>query len=70
MWVMRAIDGSENAFCKLCKTTLVPKPSRLTKYEKKGYESTVKGGSGLQEMFSTQHQQEEKNQIKLAVVHS
>ena len=70
VWVKRASDGSENAFCKLCKTNLAPKASRLTEHEKsKGHESRVKaasGSRGLREMFSPQERKdEEKKRVEL-----
>lgn len=33
-WVTKALDGSEDAFCKLCYATIKPKASNLTKHEK------------------------------------
>ena len=33
-WVSKASDGTENAFCKLCHTTIKPKTSNLTNHEK------------------------------------
>ncbi|KAK7072331.1 hypothetical protein SK128_027179, partial [Halocaridina rubra] len=39
-WVKRASEGSEDAYCKLCKTTIPPKVSRLADHEKtKGHSS-------------------------------
>lgn len=74
VWVTRASDGSENAFCKLCKTTLAPKASRLTEHEKsKGHANRVKaasGSRGLREMFSPQERKEEEKkrvELELAV---
>ena len=34
LWVIKATDGSENAFCKLCRVVLAPKTSRLADHEK------------------------------------
>lgn len=74
VWVTRTSDGSENAFCKLCKTTLAPRASRLAEHEKsKGHASRVKaasGSRGLREMFSPQERKEEEKkrvELELAV---
>lgn len=64
VWVTKASDGSENAFCKLCKTQLTPRASRLTEHEKsKGHVSRVKAASGsraLREMFSPRGRENEE----------
>ena len=35
-WVTKASDGSENAFCKLCRVVIKPKASNLSNHEKSG----------------------------------
>jgi hypothetical protein len=36
VWVSKASDGTENAYCKLCHTTIKPKVGNLTNHEKSG----------------------------------
>ena len=33
-WVAKALDGTENAFCKLCRTSIQPRASNLANHEK------------------------------------
>ena len=46
LWLTKASDGTEHAFCKLCKVQLAPKLSRIAEHEKtKGHESRVAASS-------------------------
>lgn len=72
VWVKKASEGSEDAFCKLCKTTIAPKVSRLAAHEKtKGHSSRVSASSKCQTLpvkfFRKQDNEKKRVELELAV---
>lgn len=69
VWVCKASDGSENAFCKLCKTQLAPKASRLADHEKsKGHSNRVSASSKCRALpvnFMPKKCDKEKKRVEL-----
>ena len=72
VWVAKAADGTENAFCKLCRIQVAPRASRLTDHEKsKAHTNRVSSAKNTVPMpFKRTQRPEEKTQkleIELAV---
>lgn len=68
VWVRRASDGSESAFCKLCKIQIAPKSSRLADHEKsKGHSSRVNASSMCRALpvMTVQRKQDSDNKKRL-----
>ncbi|XP_068225886.1 protein FAM200C-like [Palaemon carinicauda] len=72
VWLKRASEGSEDAYCKLCKTTIAPKASRLADHEKtKGPMSRVNASAMSQKLpvkvFNKKDDEIKRVEIELAV---
>ena len=71
VWVSKA-DGSENAFCKLCRVQVAPKVSRLADHEKsKGHSNRVNSAKNTMQISFTRtkiaEEKTKKLEIELAV---
>ena len=74
-WVAKASDGTENAFCKLCRTSIQPRASNLANHEKsEKHVRRIKDASTMRSLQVTciprEDDQVKDAEIKLAVVMS